>query len=105
MPLTLTRPELQRSANFNAGQWQPADGAMLAVTDPATSDAITLVPDSGAAEALAAEAAKAPRTAWTITCTPSISVRGCSTEPPLASGRRTGPGDWPEMPLERFSTI
>lgn len=57
MPLTLTRHELQRSANFIAGQWQPADRAMLAVTDPATGDAITQVPDSGAAEALAAEAA------------------------------------------------
>ncbi|MFC5521360.1 NAD-dependent succinate-semialdehyde dehydrogenase [Polaromonas jejuensis] len=65
MPLTLTRPELQRSANFIAGQWQPADGAMLAVTDPATGDAITQVPDSGAAEALAAlDAAHAAFPAW-----------------------------------------
>ena len=65
MPLTLTRPELQRSANFIAGQWLAADGAMLAVTDPATGDAITQVPDSGAAEALAAlDAAHAAFPAW-----------------------------------------
>lgn len=65
MPLTLTRPELQRSANFIAGQWLPAGGAMLAVTDPATGDVITQVPDSGAAEALAAlDAAHAAFPAW-----------------------------------------
>jgi succinate-semialdehyde dehydrogenase/glutarate-semialdehyde dehydrogenase len=65
MPLTLTRPELQRSANFIAGQWLPAGSAMLAVTDPATGDVITRVPDSGAAEALAAvDAAHAAFPAW-----------------------------------------
>ncbi|MFI5444806.1 NAD-dependent succinate-semialdehyde dehydrogenase [Polaromonas sp. UC242_47] len=65
MPLTLTRPDLQRSANFIAGQWQPAVGALLAVTDPATGEVITQVPDSGAAEALAAvDAAHAAFPAW-----------------------------------------
>ena len=42
MPLTLTRPELLRSANFIAGQWTNATATpaapapRLAVTDPAT---------------------------------------------------------------------
>ena len=65
MPLTLTRPELLRSANFIAGQWTPGPGALLAVTDPATGATITQVPDSGAAEALAAlNAAHAAFPAW-----------------------------------------
>lgn len=65
MPLTLTRHDLQRSANFIAGQWLPGGGALLAVTDPATGDLITNVPDSGAAEALAAvDAAHAAFPAW-----------------------------------------
>lgn len=65
MPLTLTRQDLQRSANFIAGQWLPGGGALLAVTDPATGDVITQVPDSGAAEALAAvDAAHAAFPAW-----------------------------------------
>ncbi|KAA9160436.1 succinate-semialdehyde dehydrogenase (NADP(+)), partial [Delftia sp. BR1] len=51
MPLTLTRPELLRSANFIAGQWTTAPAPRLAVTDPATGALITEVPDSGAAEA------------------------------------------------------
>lgn len=54
MPLTLTRPELLRSANFIAGQWTTATALRLAVTDPATGALITEVPDSGAAEARAA---------------------------------------------------
>ena len=44
MPLTLTRPELLRSANFIAGQWTTATATpaapatRLAVTDPATGE-------------------------------------------------------------------
>ena len=65
MPLTLTRPDLLRSANFIAGQWTPGPGALLAVTDPATGASITEVPDSGAAEARAAlDAAHAAFPAW-----------------------------------------
>lgn len=54
MPLTLSRPDLIRSANFIAGAWTGTPAARLAVTDPATGAAITDVPDSGAAEARAA---------------------------------------------------
>lgn len=65
MPLTLTRPDLLRSANFIAGQWTSGPGALLAVTDPATGATITEVPDSGAAEARAAlDAAHAAFPAW-----------------------------------------
>ncbi|OOG53249.1 NAD-dependent succinate-semialdehyde dehydrogenase [Polaromonas sp. C04] len=67
MPLTLTRPELQRSAYFIAGQWRPAaaSGATLAVTDPATGVVITHVPDCGPPEALAAlDAAHAAFPGW-----------------------------------------
>ena len=71
MPLTLTRPELLRSANFIAGQWTNATATpaapapRLAVTDPATGALITEVPDSGAAEARAAlDAAPAAFPAW-----------------------------------------
>ncbi|GKS95351.1 NAD-dependent succinate-semialdehyde dehydrogenase [Acidovorax sp. SUPP2825] len=65
MPLTLTRPDLIRSANFIAGQWHPGPGALLPVTDPATGTVITEVPDSGAPEARAAlEAAHAAFPAW-----------------------------------------
>lgn len=65
MPLTLTRPDLLRNANFIAGQWTPGPGALLAVTDPATGATITEVPDSGAAEARAAlDAAHAAFPAW-----------------------------------------
>ncbi len=65
MPLTFTRTDLVRSANFIAGQWTPGPGALLAVTDPATGFTITEVPDSGAAEALAAlDAAHAAFPAW-----------------------------------------
>ncbi|WP_347654106.1 aldehyde dehydrogenase family protein, partial [Comamonas thiooxydans] len=54
-PLRLQRTELQRSANFIAGAWTPAaSGASFAVTDPATGNTITSVPDSGAADARAA---------------------------------------------------
>lgn len=65
MPLTLTRPDLIRSANFIAGQWSDTPAARLAVTDPATGDVITEVPDSGAPEARAAlDAAHAAFPAW-----------------------------------------
>ena len=65
MPLTLTRPDLIRSANFIAGQWSATPAARLAVTDPATGATITEVPDSGAVEARAAlDAAHAAFPAW-----------------------------------------
>lgn len=53
MSLTLQRADLVRSANYIAGQWSTAR-ATLDVTDPATGELITRVPDSGAAEAAAA---------------------------------------------------
>ncbi len=65
MPLTLTRPDLIRSANFIAGKWSATPAARLAVTDPATGATITEVPDSGALEARAAlDAAHAAFPAW-----------------------------------------
>ncbi|WP_404302602.1 NAD-dependent succinate-semialdehyde dehydrogenase [Alicycliphilus denitrificans] len=65
MPLTLTRTELIRSANFINGAWTATPAARLAVTDPATGALITEVPDSGAAEARAAlAAAHAAFPAW-----------------------------------------
>ncbi|MGJ7489764.1 NAD-dependent succinate-semialdehyde dehydrogenase [Variovorax sp. ZT4R33] len=65
MPLTLTHPELQRNANFIGGQWLPATGRTLDVTDPATGALIAQVPDSGADEARAAtDAAHAAFPAW-----------------------------------------
>ena len=65
MPLTLTRPDLIRSANFIAGQWSATPAARLAVTDPATGATITEVPDSGALEARAAlDTAHAAFPAW-----------------------------------------
>ena len=65
MPLTLSRPELIRSANFIAGQWNATPAARLAVTDPATGAVIAEVPDSGAQEARAAlDAAHAAFPAW-----------------------------------------
>lgn len=57
MPLTLQRADLIRSANFIDGQWSAAAAASFDVTDPATGELITRVPDSGAAEAGAALAA------------------------------------------------
>ncbi|MDD5029766.1 MAG: NAD-dependent succinate-semialdehyde dehydrogenase [Rhodoferax sp.] len=65
MTLSLTRTDLIRSANFISGQWTAATGARLDVTDPATSEVIASVPDSGAPEALAAvDAAHAAFLAW-----------------------------------------
>ena len=66
MPLTLTRPALQRQQNFIDAQWcDAAEGRMLAVSDPATDTVFAQVPDSGAADALAAvQAAHAAFPAW-----------------------------------------
>ena len=65
MPLTLTRPELIRSANFINGAWSSTPAARLAVTNPASGAVIADVPDSGAAEARAAlDAAHAAFPAW-----------------------------------------
>jgi succinate-semialdehyde dehydrogenase/glutarate-semialdehyde dehydrogenase len=66
MPLTLSRPDLQRTANFIAGEWlRPARGRTLDVTDPATGALIAQVPDSNAAMARAAvDAAHAAFPAW-----------------------------------------
>ncbi len=65
MPLTLTRTDLIRSANFINGAWTATPAARLAVTDPATGATITEVPDSGAAEARAAlDAAHAAFPTW-----------------------------------------
>ncbi|MBB6584247.1 NAD-dependent succinate-semialdehyde dehydrogenase [Ralstonia solanacearum] len=65
MPLTLDRTDLVRSANYIAGTWTAAASPLLDVTDPATGELITRVPDSGAAEARAAlDAAQAAFAAW-----------------------------------------
>jgi succinate-semialdehyde dehydrogenase/glutarate-semialdehyde dehydrogenase len=66
MPLTLTRPELIRSANFIAGQWgEEPPPARLDVLDPATGRLIGRVPDSDVAAARAAvDAAQAALPAW-----------------------------------------
>ena len=65
MPLTLSRPELQRTANFISGEWCNAAGRTLDVTDPATGGLIAQVPDSGADAARAAvDAAHAAFPAW-----------------------------------------
>ncbi|WP_159911589.1 NAD-dependent succinate-semialdehyde dehydrogenase [Pantoea sp. 18069] len=66
MPLTLSRPDLQRTANFIAGQWlAPEPGRSFDVTDPATGAVIAAVPDSNAADARAAvDAAHAAFPAW-----------------------------------------
>jgi len=66
MSLNLSRPELQRTGNFIAGEWrQPETGRRLDVTDPATGAVITAVPDSNAADARAAvDAAQAAFPAW-----------------------------------------
>lgn len=64
-PLSLTRTDLIHSANFIGGQWAAFSGPRLDVTDPATGAVITAVPDSGAAEALAAlDAAHAAFATW-----------------------------------------
>ncbi|CAL92839.1 NAD-dependent succinate-semialdehyde dehydrogenase [Azoarcus olearius] len=66
MPLTLTRPDLQRQHNFIANAWHDAtDGRLLPVSDPATDTVFAHVPDSAAADARAAvDAAHAAFPAW-----------------------------------------
>jgi len=66
MPLTLTQTDLLRQQNFINHQWQDAQsGARLPVSDPATGLGFAHVPDSGAADALAAvDAAHAAFPAW-----------------------------------------
>ena len=66
MPLTLSRPQLHRTANFIAGEWcDAAAGRTLGVTDPANGDLIARVPDSGADAARAAvDVAHAAFPAW-----------------------------------------
>ncbi|HEX7891495.1 MAG TPA: NAD-dependent succinate-semialdehyde dehydrogenase [Ramlibacter sp.] len=63
---TLKRGELLRTKNFINGEWLAArDGRELAVTDPATLQAIAQVADSNAADAQAAlDAAQAAFPAW-----------------------------------------
>jgi len=66
MPLTLTQPALQRQQNFINARWCDAiEGHRLDVTDPASDTVFAQVPDSGAADALAAaDAAHAAFAAW-----------------------------------------
>ncbi|MBN3791637.1 succinate-semialdehyde dehydrogenase (NADP(+)), partial [Burkholderia sp. Ac-20353] len=55
MPLSLSRPELIRSANLIDGAWRDAaDGRRYAVADPATLDRVADAPDSSAVDARAA---------------------------------------------------
>ena len=69
MPLTLTRPALQRQQNFIDARWCDAiEGRELDVCDPATDAVFARVPDSGAADAHAAvNAAHAAFPAWRAT--------------------------------------
>ncbi|RYF07646.1 MAG: NAD-dependent succinate-semialdehyde dehydrogenase [Comamonadaceae bacterium] len=63
--MTLARADLIRNANFIGGAWAQAPSTPLPVTDPATGAVIGTVPDSGAAQALAAiDAAHAAFPAW-----------------------------------------
>ncbi|CAJ0742241.1 Succinate-semialdehyde dehydrogenase [NADP(+)] GabD [Ralstonia edaphis] len=65
MSLSLNRADLIRSANYISGEWLSAAGPLLDVTDPATGNLITRVPDSGADEARAAlDAAHAAFPTW-----------------------------------------
>lgn len=65
MSLTLSRTDLIRSANFINGAWAANTSGRLDVTNPATGVVIASVPDSGAAEALAAlDAAHAAFPTW-----------------------------------------
>ena len=69
MPLTLSRPELVRTANLIDGAWRDArDGRRFDVTDPATLDTVAQAPDSDAADARAAtDAAARALPAWRAT--------------------------------------
>ena len=65
MSLSLERADLIRSGNYISGEWLSATGPLLDVTNPATGNLITRVPDSGADEARAAlDAAHAAFPAW-----------------------------------------
>ncbi|WP_343549040.1 NAD-dependent succinate-semialdehyde dehydrogenase [Ralstonia sp.] len=65
MSLSIQHADLIRSTNYIAGEWTAATGPLLDVTDPATGDLITRVPDSGADEARAAlDAAHAAFPTW-----------------------------------------
>ncbi|UGS88423.1 NAD-dependent succinate-semialdehyde dehydrogenase (plasmid) [Ralstonia wenshanensis] len=65
MSLSLERADLIRSGNYISGEWLSATGPLLDVTNPATGDLITRVPDSGADEArVALDAAHAAFPAW-----------------------------------------
>ena len=69
--LNLTRADLIVSHNFIAGNWQPSletNPSTLAVTDPSDASLIAQVPDSGAADALAAvDAAQHAFSDWKAT--------------------------------------
>ncbi|WP_175725767.1 NAD-dependent succinate-semialdehyde dehydrogenase [Burkholderia ambifaria] len=69
MPLTLSRPELVRTANLIDGAWRDArDGRRFDVTDPATLETVAQAPDSDAADAHAAtDAAARALPAWRAT--------------------------------------
>ncbi|MDH6595028.1 succinate-semialdehyde dehydrogenase/glutarate-semialdehyde dehydrogenase [Variovorax sp. TBS-050B] len=64
--LTLSRPDLQHTAHFIAGEWRAgADGRLLDVSDPASGALIAQVPDADAGTARAAvDAAHAAFPAW-----------------------------------------
>ncbi|MEO6280313.1 NAD-dependent succinate-semialdehyde dehydrogenase [Roseateles sp.] len=66
MTLTIQHDDLLPGRNFIGGQWQEAqEGRRFDVTDPATDAVFATVPDSGAADALAAlEAAHAAFATW-----------------------------------------
>ncbi|WP_175765889.1 NAD-dependent succinate-semialdehyde dehydrogenase [Burkholderia ambifaria] len=69
MPLTLSRPELVRTANLIDSAWRDArDGRRFDVTDPATLETVAQAPDSDAADAHAAtDAAARALPAWRAT--------------------------------------
>ncbi len=65
MTLTLNRPELLRQAALVGTRWIEANGAGIAVTNPATGDVLGYVPDLGAEEAREAiDAANVAQKAW-----------------------------------------
>jgi len=65
MSLDLKRPDLLREAALVGGRWIAADGAGIAVTNPATGAVLGHVPDLGATEAhKAIDAAQVAQTAW-----------------------------------------
>lgn len=65
MSLGLKNPDLLREAALIGGRWIAADGAGIAVTNPATGKVLGYVPDLGAAEVQeAVDAAKIAQTDW-----------------------------------------